>query len=139
MAIEYGLDLTGATPDRVAGLLPDADTPLGSGLVVVSRASGPLPFRDPVEEAFGFTPEVHVLFRFDKFADFPRQHHDMVRLVSVLLADIRGDALLLFNGEVVWLLRTGDRLRVSDRDDLWTPELLALLPGPYERRGFPVL
>jgi hypothetical protein len=90
MAIEYGLNLTGATPDRVAGLLP-------------------------------------------------RQHHDMVRLVSVLLNDVRGDALLLFNGEVVWLLRADGQLTLSDRDDHWTPELLALLPAPYERRGFPIL
>jgi hypothetical protein len=139
MAIEYGLELTGATADRVAGLLPDQDRRLDSGLLVVSRASSKLPFPHPVEEAFGFVPEVHVLFRFDKFTDFARQRHDMVRLVSVVLNDIRGDAVLLFGGELVWLLRTGGRLAISDRDDLWTPELLALLPAPYDRRDLPVL
>lgn len=139
MAIEYGLDLTGATADRVAGLLPDQDERLGSGLLVVSYAPRPLPFTGPVEEAFGFVPEVHVLFRFDKFADFPRQRHDMVRLVSVLLNDVRGEAVLTFDGDVVWLLRTGGRLTFSDREHFWTPELLALLPRPFARATLPNL
>lgn len=139
MAIEYGLDLTGAAADEVAALLPDADKRLDSGLLVVSHPSSPLPFLGPVEEAFGFVPEVHVLFRFDKFADFGRQRHDMVRLVSLVLNEIRGDALLTFSGEIGWLLRTDGRLTISDRDDLWTPDLLALLPRPYERASLPAL
>ncbi len=139
MAIEYLLGLTGATADRVAALLPDQDKRLDSGLLVVSYAPRPLPFTGPVEEAFGFVPAVHVLFRFDKFADFPRQRHDMVRLVAVLLDDVRGEAVLTFDGEVVWLLRTGGRLTVSDREHFWTPELLALLPHPYTRASLPDL
>lgn len=139
MAIEYHLDLTGTTADYVADLLPDAEKRLDSGLLVASRPSSPRPFPSPVEEEFGFTPEVHVLFRFDKFTDFPRQHHDMVRLASTLLTKTRGDAVLLFNGEVVWLLRTNGQLTISDRNDLWTPDLRALLPHPYERGDLPTL
>jgi hypothetical protein len=74
-----------------------------------------------------------VLFRFNSSADVEKQRHDMVRLVSVLLTEICGDAALAFAGEVVYLLCKGGQLTISDRDDRWPLHLCALLPQPYER------
>jgi hypothetical protein len=42
-------------------------------------------------------------------------------------------------GEIVWLLRKGGQLTISDRDDFWRPDVIALLPRPYERANLPVL
>lgn len=153
MAIEYGLELGApATAPDVADRLADLAVSAGlttattrfdgegprlpSGLLVAARSVRPLPFPDPVEEAFGITPTVHVLFRFDKFADFARQRHDMITLVTGVLTV---DAILTFAGEIVWLIRRAGVLTVSSRDDLWPADLLALLPPPYERASFPVL
>lgn len=158
MAIEYILNLNGADAEQVAHLLTHAATVselvdqatgtpsfgrtgdrLDSGVLVGAATVTPLPFPDPIEEELGFTATVSVLFRFTSATDLARQRHDMVRLVSVLLNEIRGDAVLMFAGELVWLLRKGGQLTISNRDDLWRPDLLALLPQPFERASLPVL
>ncbi len=134
MALEYGFDLGGPVEvDEVAALF---DRTLSSALLVVVRSATRLPFPDPVEEEYGFAPSVHVLFRLDTFADLAAQRRETVELVAAALTAFSCDALLRFNGEVVWLVRTGGRLTVSDRDDLWRPELLALLPA-HERAPLP--
>jgi hypothetical protein len=63
----------------------------------------------------------------------------MIGLVTAALTTVAGDAVVRFNGEVVWLLRAGGLLTVSDRDDFWQPDLLALLPPAYTRASLPVL
>jgi hypothetical protein len=80
-----------------------------------------------------------VLFRFDKHTDVVEQRADMVRLVSAVLRGSQGDAVLTYQGEIVWLLRKGGQLTINDRDDFWTPHIIALLPQPYERANLPVL
>jgi len=158
MAIEYVLELTGADVDNVAHLLTRTATNAGlvdqaggepnvggtgdwldSGVFLRAVANPPLPFRDPIEKKLGIAPTTSVLFRFTTADDPVRQTHDMVRLVSVLLTEIRGDAALLFNGDVVWLLRKGGQLTISNEDDFWEPDLQALLPQPFDRASLPVL
>jgi hypothetical protein len=41
--------------------------------------------------------------------------------------------VLHYQYEVIWLLRRGSELVVSDREDFWPPHRLAALPGPYTR------
>lgn len=155
MAIEYSLELNGTDPKRISDLFARAATAAGlagqeldfgasgavldSGVLVVASAATPLPFPDPVEQELGVTPTVHVLFRFDKDTDWAKQRHDMVRLVSAVLREIRGDVVLAFAGEIVWLLRRNGQLTISNRDDFWTPDVVELLPHPYEWANLPVL
>jgi hypothetical protein len=62
-----------------------------------------------------------------------------MRLVSAVLKETEGDVVLTFEGEIVWLLRKGGQLVISNRDGFWTPEATALLPQPYERATLPNL
>lgn len=151
MAIEYGFELDGVDVEQTAELMASAEpaadaagfqrpgVELASGVLVSVSASTPLPFPDPIEQELGVTPTVHVLFRFDKETDVVDQRADMVRLVSAVLRGSQGDAVLTYQGEVVWLLRKGGRLTISDRDDFWIPPIRALLAQPYERASLPVL
>ena len=155
MAIDFHLELGApATPERVAGellalaveggLLPagtEATDLLGPGAVLragawckVVAANNPFPWPPPVEADFGIVRTCWVAFRLDLRSDAVRpQQDEMVWLCSGLLARLPGDAALHSDYEVLWLLRKEGRLLVSDRDDIWTAERLAMLPQPYER------
>jgi hypothetical protein len=137
VAIEYHLQLCSTTaPEAIGGLLvpplaaveweaPVSAYKSAGGLSVTVRFDGEA---DLVLEE----PEIAIGFRFDKFADFDVQNAEMVRLVVVLLAAQDGDAVLQQDYERILLLRRGPELTVSET--FWTPELLAQLPSPYERR-----
>ncbi|OLF13966.1 hypothetical protein BLA60_01955 [Actinophytocola xinjiangensis] len=147
MAIEYGFELgEPATVDRVVGTLartatafgmsePDdvgfggPGTELRGGMLVSVAGSTPAPLPDPVERTFGIVGVLDVLFRFDRDSDSTAQRLDMMRLVVAVLADVPGDAVLEFAGEIVWLVRQGGLLRITSAEGYWTPELRALLPA----------
>jgi hypothetical protein len=129
VALEAGL-LVEST-DEAKLVDPGVVTASGTWLRVLAEAADA---RHPVSTALGFSPTIRVAFRFDKFADFDLQGNDMVELVAGLLGQIPGDLVLHFQFETIWLLRRGDELTISDRDDLWPPSRLALLKGAYDRR-----
>jgi hypothetical protein len=104
---------------------------LDSAGFVITYASRRLPYLDPVEESFGFVPAVTVGFRLNKGWDMRRQDHDFVRLVAAVLTDVEGDAVFVFEGEYVELVRISGVLTVNTATDFWTPDLIALLP-PHE-------
>ena len=140
MAIEYYLQLCSTTaPEAIGALLvppliqvewkaPVSAYKSAGGLLVTVHFDGRANL--VLEE-----PEIAVGFRFDKFADFQVQNAEMVRLVVLLLAAEDGDAVLQQDFERILLLRRGRELVVSET--FWTPELLAHLPSPYERRPMP--
>lgn len=61
------------------------------------------------------------------------QMRDMVTLVFGILDRMAGDAVLHYEYEEAWLLRRDGRLFVNNREDVWHPDLLAMIPHPYER------
>lgn len=155
MAIEYGLDINGINPERISDLFARAVTAAGladqelsfggsgavldSGVLVIVSAASPLPFPDPIEQALGVTPTTDVLFRFDKDTDPARQRHDMVLLASAVMRETPRDVVLLFAGEIVWLVRKNGHLTINDEDEFWIPEVVELLPRPYDRANLPML
>lgn len=91
------------------------------------------PWPDPLEEAFGIKQTSWAVFREQGEQDRQHQRDEMVWLVAGLLARLLGDAALHFQYEVLWLVRRDGRVLVNDRDDIWTPDRLAMLGQPYER------
>ena len=81
----------------------------------------------------GITPTVLAVFEPDKSGDQDRQRDGIVHIVADLLAGAAGDAVLHQDHQYVWLVRHADKLAVSDRPGLWTPERLAALPHPYHQ------
>lgn len=154
MAIDFHYNLgSPATADRVAATVLDLGGPqrvvpagtttddlLGDGTTLRAgawcRVTTPRPrsWPSPLESDFGVDTACWVTFRLvPSNGSTVWQQDEMVWLVAGLLAHLAGDAALHFQYEVLWLLRKEGRLVVNERDDIWTPERLALLPQPYER------
>ncbi|MFJ4670454.1 SitI3 family protein [Kitasatospora purpeofusca] len=95
-------------------------------------APNPRPW-NPLVTDLHITPTVSVAFRLDKTTDLSGQEDDVVRVVAGLLDRVPGDAVLQYHYEVVWLLRRGGLLSLNERDDLWPPDRLALVPHPFTR------
>lgn len=130
VAIEYGI--SSGPIDAQVVLEPGIVTRFGTWIrVAVSKPSA---WGDPVEEDFGFTPTVRVMFRYDKFTDTVEQGDDMVRIVSGLVDRIPGNSVLHMSEAVdVWLLcRDGD-LDLSADDIVWSRRRLAMISRPYQR------
>lgn len=98
---------------------------------------------DIVLDELGFETNVRLVFRIDRSRDFDdvridygTQRLDMVAVVATVLKQVSGSAVLHWEFEQVWLVRKDGMLSLSERDDLWTPERLALVPRPYARSTF---
>lgn len=94
------------------------------------------PWGHPVVTDLGFTPTARVAYRLDKSQDLRHQTDTMIQLTGALLANLPGDAALTWELEVVWLLRKDHELALNERDDIWTPRRLDLIPIPYRRATY---
>lgn len=117
-----------ATPER----LLDEGVADRSGMWIRVAKARPRPW-SPLVTDLGVTPTVHVAFEPDTTGDIGIQEDDVIRLVAGLLARLRGDAVLQYHHEIVWLLRRGDDLSLNERDDLWPARRLTLMFHPYRR------
>lgn len=154
MAISYGLSLsTGLSVEQVAreatligqrlGLyLPDLDPEqlVSSGATTTRnswsriRPTHPEPWQPEITE-LGITTRVRIVFRLDTDDQLLEQEDDFIAMVGQILVRIPGDAIM--SGlDVIWLVRKNGVLDVNEADDFWTPERLALLPRPYNRRTY---
>ncbi|MFD5437942.1 SitI3 family protein [Kitasatospora sp. NPDC127067] len=158
MAISYSLELvTPWAPVRVARRLVDVarpmrlltvpaavpatvDTLLAGGALTAHgtwiRVTPLKPTRwgDPRIGGRFFTPTVSVAFRLGKDTDVSGQQDDMIRLSDALLAQVPGDAVLHLDQEDVWMVRRDGELILGERSDIWPPDRLATVSGPYRRR-----
>jgi hypothetical protein len=95
--------------------------------------------RSLLMEEMEINPGVSIGFRLSKFKDWEPQVRTMLQATLQLLREIPGDAVLLFNGELVWLLRKAGELTLNRRTDLWRPEFLKLVTSPYKMEDIPIL
>jgi len=103
-------------------------------------AAGPVApeIQEMMEEGLGFSPSVDLQF----WVDADQRHVAVTALLGGVLAVLRqvpGDAVLLFGGGSVLLLRRAGRLHLDSRTGVWTPERLALTDAPYEMQALPTL
>ena len=84
-----------------------------------------------VEEDYGLRPAQSIRFRHDKWNTFEARC-EMAAQVSEILRSTQGDALLLQNGELPVLRRTGERIVVSTRSALSYPDEIGFLGLPVE-------
>lgn len=105
---------------------------LSSGLEVeayVHETSG-----TPVlSDAFGVEGAAEVGMEVARHRDYFPQLQDVIRVTMEVLNLNDGDAVLHYELGTVWLVRRNGRLVLSDRDDLWSPDLLDLVTIPYDR------
>ncbi|MFD4657052.1 SitI3 family protein [Kitasatospora sp. NPDC058444] len=154
MAISYSLELvTPWAPAHVAQKLVDVAQPMrifdipasvdtlledgaltayGTWIRVTPRK--PIPWGDPQIAGRVFTPTVSIDFRLGKDTDISAQQDDMTRLADALLAQVPGDAVLHLDYEDVWMVRQDGQLTLSESSDLWPPNRLAAVSGPYRRQ-----
>lgn len=139
MSLEYTLAIAGVQQhSKLAGLLSrvsdyrlDSDGVTALGLHIDLVEPGPLESQT-VSEEFGFQPRVSITFRLDKEAEPVAIRTRLLRGCLALLADCTDDAVFLFNGETVILLRRNGRLVLNPVEGFWTKEAIALVPTPYE-------
>lgn len=144
MALVYELDLEqpadeGAVADeltRVDGFDRDGDGLRAQDLFVGVRRPGGLTV-ETIADEFGFVPAVQVSFRLHKEGDTDAARLRIVRACLALLALGSGDAVWLFNGDHVVLLRKGGELRLNRDLGFWTAERLALVSLPYRLDSIP--
>lgn len=124
--LDGALDLSAETHE----LLEGKGVKLGTWLRIMDTR--PEPF-NPVVEDLGVNPTVSVSFRLGKEYAAHLQQDNMIRMVSELLSELAGDAVLHLHFERIWLLRRGGELTLSDDDAVWTPLRLSMVPPPYHR------
>ncbi|XYH96922.1 SitI3 family protein [Sorangium sp. So ce1128] len=140
MAIEYDVHIkTHLSPSQVIGIVATAMNvnqltadELDSPSVLVCAYVPVELRRSTTEEDFHFTPTVSLGFRLAK--DLESQEDGplwVVRACNAILMKTQDDLVLLYNGEVPILLRTGGRLTLNGTESFWTPERLAHITGPY--------
>lgn len=91
--------------------------------------------REITLERFGFQPEVHVVFRTWPHLN-PEAKAEMVRGTLAVCRAIPGDAILLYNGEVVLFMRKAGELSVNS--EFWRGDY-SLFHPPYEVKAFPLM
>lgn len=88
---------------------------------------------DQIATDFGIHRTVSVGLQLNGAKDPQPQMRDLLALVFAILARVPGDALLHLEYEEAWLLRRSGRLVFNAAEDVWHPDLLAMVPRPDER------
>jgi hypothetical protein len=146
MALEYELRLaTERAPADVLAVLSNelgfsgnTDQRTAPGLASISALNENRLGQDVIKSAFGFTPLVKILFRLNK-DEIERGVMSVLRACMRVLDHVKGDAVLLFNGEAVILLRKSGNLILNENAEFWTHARVALVRPPYDNRKIPPL
>ncbi|MER7772107.1 SitI3 family protein [Kitasatospora sp. NPDC096140] len=132
--VGQSLRLLGPTIATAALVGDGVETAYGT-LVYVTPMT-PLPWGTPQIGEHTFLPTIMVSFDLGKEGDIIGQQDDMTRFAVELLAQIPGDAVLHYESEAVWLVRLNGELSLSEHGDIWPPNRLSGISGPYRRKNY---
>ncbi|MDC0712484.1 SitI3 family protein [Stigmatella sp. ncwal1] len=154
MSLDYGFNIkTALTPQQVLrialaelGLEPETalDSPgvfketAGPGFLASAGPVAPLS-QTILQEDLGIAPSVNLHFWIDSGEERHAAITSMLQAGLAVLRQVPGDAVLLFIGETVLLLRRQGQLFLDERTGIWTPERLKQVDMPYTMKHFPVL
>lgn len=139
MSNHYSLSISGPdvlnrisdTLSAVPAYARDKFEIVAPGLIV--SVSKPNRFElETIEEEFGFVPATSVVFQWYGVDDPVATRTHLIRGCNALLEGHSKDAVLLFNGEVIVLLRRSNRLVLNPIDGFWVEQVLREVSIPYE-------
>jgi len=145
MALSYELEMkTEISPIQALCIIADKcglewqqDTLRGPGILVKADTLDDLE-QSVTYAAFGFRPTLAVGFRIDPNQDYELGMGTVLRSTTILLQQVVGDAVLLFDYEIVVATRIGNQLAFNKHE--WDMSIASLLPemtAPYELRDLP--
>lgn len=95
-----------------------------------------------IQEAFGFSPNISVTFRLDKFDDEDVGTDTMMSICRAIIRDLSTDCVLLENGDFPMLLRKGHSIVIQPLGPYWNTrlkELARAIGDPYSLKVLPVI
>ncbi len=119
------------------GLERDSNMNLLAAGVSVSAITKSALGQSVIEDGFGFRPNIAVCFRIYPNEDYEQGKVTLLRATVELLSQVRGDAVLLFNGEEIVLQRIEENLLLNQDKSIWSPLQLSKITLPYELRSLP--
>jgi hypothetical protein len=145
MALEYSLRLAAdCDPGLVAGLVAASRSVRGHrgtlqapGVVEIRVVPESGHTHDTLRRSLGLTPTVLVFFRLDKFRGPSEGVTSVLQVCADVLHALPGDAVLLFNGETVVLLRQQGRLLLNRGWGGWSAVRPSELSLPSEWAELP--
>lgn len=145
MALEYTLSIdTALSPDAVLSRMFPGQQPVARTGPTLSTIETPefmalaswLPKEGSVlGDELGLDARVSVLFRLDKFSDLQAAKARILSATLALVRQVPSDFALIFNGEVIILLRRGGALVVNESAGFWKGGLSEALDLPHERQA----
>lgn len=139
MSLSYVLSIAGPTQCEALAIrlqrVPDysqvAEDFVAPGLLVFISQPHAVKI-EITEEEFGFTPTACVSFFVDDETEPASMRTHLLQGCMALLHDNTDEAVLLFNSEEVIFLRRNGKLILNPVEGFWNPEVLAVIPAPYE-------
>ncbi|WP_257453845.1 SitI3 family protein [Archangium lipolyticum] len=102
----------------------------------------PAPVRMVYKESLAIEPKlaVHFTLAYDPVpGEWEQAVASMLRGVLAVIRQVQGDAVLVFNGDYVLLLRREGHLVLDTSSGLWNPERLSLVTMPHTLKGLPTM
>jgi hypothetical protein len=139
MALEFDLSIsTQLEPAQVLQILSEQlDLNLDSGQikgdgVVIGAISKTALGQSVIEEGFGFKPTISVRFRIASTDNYEQGVLTILKATIVLMSTLKGDSVLLFNGEEVVCQRIHGKLLINQNRSIWKMSQISEITLPYE-------
>lgn len=90
-----------------------------------------------IKDEFKFAPSVSISFRLNKFGDPVSMRKQVIHAVWRIFQHTIEDAVLLFNGQTVILLRIKEQLVLNRVEGFWIDEVKEVITGSYKFGDIP--
>jgi hypothetical protein len=106
---------------------------LADGIILSIKETGES-LQSMIEEEVGISVNISILFRIDKSDNWKIGRENLLQICLEVLRCTTGDAILLFNGEDIILIRKNGMIDLNGNIGFWTQDNLALVNAQYEMK-----